>query len=340
MVEYLKKIGVGKRGFKNLTYEEAYKANKKILNGEATDVQLGAFWSAMRIKYSTVEELKGFIDALREETKFIETTDFQPLDLATNYDGKVRSFHILPASIFIATGAGVKVVGHGSDKVPSKFGSTYYDILKEMGCDLLSDEELILKSIELSGFGFYHQKYLNPKLYALLEKRREFGLRTFLNTVEKLLNPFKTTKVLVSFSHGNFVEKYLQLAKYVGFEDVFVIKGLEGGVEPFPDKETKVYTNKIFSITIHPTELNKNLNLKREISPTENAQICLSVLKNENVPFKDWAIITAGLLIYAGGKGEDIKEAIEIAEDSLSSGAAYESFIIYKSLTAKSKATF
>jgi anthranilate phosphoribosyltransferase len=335
MIGFLKKVGIGKNKASDLSYDEAYEANRIILELMATDVQIGAFWSAMRMKHSTLEELSAFLDSLKEETNFIETGDLIPIDISIGYDGKNRSMHILPCAIFISAGAGAKIVGHGASNVPSKFGITYHEILNAMGCSYLSFTEDILKTLELSGFAFYHQKFLNPKLYRLLPKRQEYGLRSYLNTVEKLLNPFKTTKVLIGVSHPNYIDKYIQLAFYNGFKDIFVVKGLEGGIEPFPNKETKVYTSKIFSISIVPRDLKEKVSSSKNFSVEENAKICLSILKNEDTPFKDWAVITAGLIIYAYGLENDISNATKLAEESLKSGAALESFEIYRSLSSK-----
>jgi anthranilate phosphoribosyltransferase len=332
MLEYLKKVGVGKERSKDLTYQEAYQANKKILNKEATDIQIGSFWGAMRMKYATEEELIGFIDSIKEELEHIELDEIVPVDLGINYDGKNRSLHILPASIFIATGAGAKVVGHGNENVPSKFGITYHQVLEAMGCGILSDKESIIKSLELSGFSFYHQRFMCPKLAGLLPKRREFGLRTYLNTVEKILNPFKTTKALIGVAHKPYINKYIKFAHHTGFKNIFVVKGLEGGIEPFFDKETKVFTNKIFSISI--VSKSNGYEPPKPVSVKENAELCISILKNKETYLNNWALITAGLIIVAYGITEDIKKATELAEESLKSGAAYESFQVYRSLTS------
>ncbi len=336
MLSYLKKVGVGKKHWKDLSYQEAYEANRKIINGEASDIQIGAFWEAIRLKYASLEELTGFLDSLKEDTEFVDTSDFKPLDLAVNYDGKDKSFHILPASIFIACGAGAKIVGHGNENVPSKNGITYHQVLNAMGCSYIKCKDELLKALEISGFSFYHQKYYNPKLSALLHKRREFGLRTYINTVEKIINPFKTTKVLVGFTHSNYLEKYIQLGYHSGFKDIYVVKGLEGGVEPFPDKETKIQTNKIISFSILPKENNENnIFYTRNINVKENAEICISVLKNNDSPFKDWAILSAGLIIVASGLTSDMKDAVSMAEESLKTGTALESFELYRSISNK-----
>jgi len=338
MREYLEKIGSSRERWKDLSYEEAYDANKRIINGKATDIQTGAFWSFMRLKQATVEELNGFLDSLKEETNFIDTDEIKPLDLAVGYDGKNKSIHILPASIFIAAGAGAKIVGHGNEKVPSKFGFTYQEVLNAMGCNTELSNDEILRSLELSGFAFYHQKKLNPKLSSLLPKRQEFYLRTYLNTVEKLLNPFRTYNVLIGTAHSNFISKYMEVAAYSGFKNIFVVKGLEGGIEPYPDRETKVYTNRIFSLSIK--SLSKDIDYKKEISLIENAEICLSVLKNEENPFKDWALLTAALIISAYEVEGDIKKSIEKAEESLGSGIALEYFEVFKSLSNVGKTIF
>ena len=336
MIEILKKVGVGKNKWQNLSYRESLNIQRKILNREISDVQLGFFWGAIRLKHPTVEELYGFLDALKEETNFINTDEILPLDIAVNYDGKNRTIYILPSAIFIATGVGVKIVGHGNEGIPSKFGITYHQVLNAMGCDYPKNEEVILKALELSGFSFYHQKLYNPKLHSLLPKRKEFHLRTYINSIEKLINPFKTTKVITGVNHNNYISKYIELSQYSGFKDCFVIKGLEGGIEPFMEKETKIFTNKAFSLTI----LSKN-NLEevsisnKNVSIKENANINISILKNEDNPFKNWAVLTAGILIVAYGSTEDIKEAINMAEESLNSGVAYENFELYKSITKK-----
>jgi len=83
MEEFLKAVGVGVRGSKDLSFEQAREAMKLILDGE--------------------EELTGFLQALRDETKIVDVSYFNPIDLSVPYDGKNRTPHILPAAIFIAT---------------------------------------------------------------------------------------------------------------------------------------------------------------------------------------------------------------------------------------------
>ncbi|WP_457626521.1 anthranilate phosphoribosyltransferase [Persephonella sp.] len=330
MINFLKKVGAGKKRFKDLSVEEAYLAEKEIIENRATDIQIGAFWSAERIKYASVEELKGFIDLHREYMDYIET-DIKPVDIAINYDGKDRSVHILPASIFIASGAGVFLGGHGAENVPSKYGITYHQILELMGAKIPEKKETIRKSIEETGFGFAHQRVFAQKLFNLLPKRREFGLRTYHNTMERMLNPYKTDKLITGVSHPPYIQKYTHLAQHVGIKRITVFKSLEGGVEPFPNHRTEIHIND-HTFTLHPENIKKELILKK-ISPEENAKICLQILKNENPECEPFAVLTASVLITAYGITDSIEKAKELAEESLFSGKALEKFKRYTEIT-------
>ena len=330
MIEYLKVVGTGKKRLKDLTQEEAYNAEKLIIDGKATDLQIGAFWAAERIKYASIEELKGFIDAHREYMTRIKT-DTKPLDIAINYDGKNRSVHVLPAAIFIAVASGIYLAGHGAEGIPSKYGITYHQILEYMGAKTPDNLNTVIRTLEEIGFGFAHQRLFAQKLFNLLPKRKEFGLRTYHNTMERMLNPFGTDKVITGVSHPPYIQKYTELAKYVGFEKITVFKALEGGVEPFPNHETILHLNGK-EIKIYPEGINKELIL-RKISPEENAKICLDILKNEDQNNTPFAILTAAILIMAYGLTDDLEIAKQMAKESLKFGKAYERFKRYVEIT-------
>ncbi|WP_457643069.1 anthranilate phosphoribosyltransferase [Persephonella sp.] len=330
MIQFLKKVGAGKKKFKDLSKEEAYQAEKIIVEGGATDIQTGAFWSAERIKYASVEELKGFIDLHREFMKPVKTS-VKPLDIAVNYDGKDRSVHILPASIFIAVVSGVYIGGHGAENVPSKYGTTYHQVLEKMGAETPDSIETVRKTLEETGFGFVHQRLFAQKLFNLLPKRREFGLRTYHNTMERMLNPFVTDRVITGVSHPPYIQKYTELAKYVGMERITVFKSLEGGVEPFPNHETRILFSGKEEV-VSSEGLGREYVL-RKITPEENGRLCIKLLKGELPELERFAVLTAGILIKAYGRANSLEECVSQAQESLRSGKAYERFKKYAEIT-------
>ncbi len=336
--EYLKLVGVGKNGSKDLTFEQAYDSLKLFLNKEATTVQRSAFLMAERMKGETIEELKGFLKALKSETKTVDLSNIKPIDIATNYDGKNRTVHILPSAVFIASGAGLNTVSHGADKVPAKYGTNMNDVLNAMGCGNLKNEEQVVNAVEKSGFGWYHQKYFLPKLYEILPERREFTLRTFFNVIEKLVNPFNTDTIFTGVFHGNYIQKLIPLSEITGFKNVVVSQSLESGIEPFPfsNRNTRITDNNGNQYVINSANFGIEI-LEEEINITdmkENAKINLEILNNKENKFKKWAILTSAVLLFVGKKVNSIENGIKESEYSLKNGYPLEKFNLYKEITS------
>jgi len=63
---YVRILGKGKRGARNMTREEAREAMGMVLDEKVEDTQLGAFLMLLRHKEESPEELAGFTEAVRE----------------------------------------------------------------------------------------------------------------------------------------------------------------------------------------------------------------------------------------------------------------------------------
>ena len=61
--KYIKEIGRGNHGARALTREQAADLFGQMLDGAVTDLEIGAFCVAMRIKGETAQEMAGFLDA-------------------------------------------------------------------------------------------------------------------------------------------------------------------------------------------------------------------------------------------------------------------------------------
>ncbi len=336
-VDYLKLVGVGKNGSKDLTENQAKESILDILNQEATTVQRSAFYMAMRMKGETIEELIGFLKGMRKETMIFDLSKHDPLDIAINYDGKNRSLHILPSAVFIASGAGLNSGSHGSSKVPAKYGTNMNDVLNEMGCGNIKTEDQAKSVMKETGFVWVHQKYFLPKLYNLLPERQEFTLRTFFNVIEKLVNPFNTKNVFTGVFHGNYIQKLIPLSEATGFEKITVSQSLESGIEPFPfpNRKTRIADSEENQLVLDSSEFGINLS-EEEINITdlkENAKINLEILENQENKFKNWAIYSSAILLFVGKKVDTIQEGFEKSKESLETGKAKKKFEKYKKLT-------
>lgn len=347
MKEFLKKAGRGKEGAKDLTLLEAQSALSDIIYGRATDVQIGAFFAVMRMKGETREELSGFLNAAKLACKVIDLKsdkDFDNvenlIDVATTYDGKLRSPHVLPSAVFIASASGANIVTHGSQKVPTKEADSFFDVLLKMGCSYSGTAKKIKETLIETGFSYYHQSVYSPKLYAMLPLRREYGLRTFLNVIEKSLNLLGVDRTLASVYHEPYFELQSGLSKDGGFKKWFIVKGLEGGVEPMPGTESKLLigsAKKEEIVNLNPKELGMDIDKTKltSMSSYEAGDMNKKILEGSGESlYRDLSIYSAALIVFASGVSSSMEDAISRCGDSLSSGEAYKRFKDYKKITS------
>ncbi len=308
-MEAFKKLTKLKEHLQNLTREEAYSITREILENNLSVPKTAAFLTAMRIKGETQEELMGIYGAVKEKVRPARAIP-HALDLATNYDGKVKSLYILPSAIAIACQSGLEITYHYAEKVPAKFGTTLFEVMKAL------DSDFKFKNYR---FAVIHQKEFCPKLYKLLPLRRELGFRTFFNVLEKLLNPFGTKFLITSLFHKPYFKKLDELCSGLGFESFTLVKGVEGGIEPFPDRPT-FYKLKGREVSkIEPSsfnmELPKNISTSRVLE--DSLELNRHVLTGKaDKKFTNWAVYTAALLLLAGGKATDFQRAIDTAKNS------------------------
>ncbi len=304
---YLRKLTKLKENLQDLTQEEAYKATLDLLEGRLSPVKASAFLTAMRIKGETAQELLGIIRALKENALPPEQFP-DALDLSVNYDGKIKTLLILPSAVLIANACGLKVGYHYADRVPVKEGITLKDIFESMG----------YKCVDTNLFVSIHQKEFIPKLYGILPLRRELGFRTFFNVVEKLLNPFGAKKVITSLFHKPYFDKLSLLCQELGFENWVIVKGVEGGIEPFTDRPTFFKVGKDEVRKVEPKALGLELPKNIETDDVLGASVSLNIEILEGRARREyinWAMFCASFLLLAGGLARSVKEGLELASE-------------------------
>jgi len=302
-MEVLKKLTKQRENLKDLSEEEAYRIFGDILEGKISPIKIAFFLSAMRIKGDTPEELTGIVKAIKEKAKFPEGSS--DIDLALNYDGKNRTLFILPAALWILRESGVSFSTHYAGKVPVKEGVTLPEILVRVG------EGINVKWV--------HQRDLVPSLYALMTLRKELGFRTLINVVEKFLNPFGSKCVIISVFHAPYIEKNARLCEALGFEDYAVIKGLEGGIEPLPDRTT-VFKRKGEEVKeFNPEKLGLKLpsSVKSSDPLKDSLELTRRIIKGEERgEFFNWALYTASFILFLSRRVESVEEGIQLLRDT------------------------
>jgi len=88
-----------------------------MLEGAATDVEIASLLAAIATRGPTVEELSGFVQAMRAMSTPVPLTEAEREQLVdtcgTGSDGQ-GTFNISTAAGLVAAAAGVKVAKHGN----------------------------------------------------------------------------------------------------------------------------------------------------------------------------------------------------------------------------------
>lgn len=235
--QYIKAVGTGPKGNRELKKEEIIDAIDLILKREVTDAQIGAFLIAWRTKFESIGELRGTVESLKKHmiTKKVENS----MELGYSFDGRVKNPFLFP--LFSGILEDFYKKNHDVEELNLVISG---DLLQPAKKGLTINE--IVDSLDLGRFLFHFNRieYLD-KLSNLTDLRHELGLRTAFNTVEKLLNPGISDYGVTTAFHKPYVKKYLDIFG-PDFKEVIVVKASEGSPEVFKDgKYWKMFDGKI-----------------------------------------------------------------------------------------------
>lgn len=214
--QYIHAVGTGTKGNRDLSHEEAFEMMTQILNQEATPEQISAFLLGWRIKPETIEEFQGALaacDALVQKQPLQDS-----LELGYPFDGKVNNPYMLPLIAKILEDVGLDLVSYTDLWQPAKKGITLQDISSKIDT---------AKNLHL----FERKDYL-PQLHALTSIRKNLGLRTGLNTLEKLPYVTQSRYALTGVFHKPYVKKHIDIFAN-RYERFALIQGNEGTPELF-----------------------------------------------------------------------------------------------------------
>ena len=117
-------------GRENLTYTEAYQVMDEIMSGEASNVQMSSYLTAMSLKGETIDEITASAAGMREHcVKLLHNVDALEI-VGTGGDG-ANSFNISTTSALVIAAAGVPVAKHGNRAASSRCGAA--DVLEALG---------------------------------------------------------------------------------------------------------------------------------------------------------------------------------------------------------------
>lgn len=311
---------------KNLSMEEAREVMETIMTGKATNAQMGAFLTALRMKGETVEEVSGFAQVMREKATPVRTAKSLVVDTCGTGGDGAHTFNISTAAAFVIAGGGVPVAKHGNRSVSSKSGSA--DVLESLGVNLNLTAEQVGESIDKIGIGFLFAPSLHGAMKHAIGPRREMGIRTVFNVLGPLTNPAGAQGQVLGVFSPDLTEVIAGVLAKLGTRHAYVVHGY-GGLDEVslsgPTIVAEVHKGKITKFELDPVELGFELQPHEAIvggSPEENAKIVRSVLAGKKGPHRDIVVLNAALGMIVGRKANSIADGVKLANQSIDCGNA------------------
>ena len=332
MIELLKEVGRGKRGARDLTLDEAAVAAERILTGQATDAQIGAFLVAERIKMESTDEIAAFVEALRQGS--LKHPMGGGVDCAGPYDGRTKSFYATLPTAFVLAACGVPATLHGSRSLPPKWGVTLPDILERWGVDVETEAglERLRRAADASGFLFVPAELGCPKLARVRDIREQLGLRTVFNSAEKLVRYSDAPYLAFGVFHGTVFEKMAQLVAGLGYKRAIIVQGSEGSEDLPVHKRSRICVvqdgvSELMIIDPEVYQLHSELE-EADWTADRQAETALSVLQGSApLAYTDMTILNGGVRLWLAGAVGSIEEGLDLARITLTSGQAHKKYL-------------
>jgi len=311
----------------DLTSDESEGAFDLFMTGAATEIQMAGFLVGLRAKGVSPPEVAGAVRALRKEMVRVPASDPSTLvDTAGTGGGRITTFNISTAAALVAAGAGVRMAKHGNRSFTSRSGSA--DVLEALGVRIDLTPERMGEILEEVGIVFMFAPLLHPAMRHVGPVRRGLGITTIMNILGPLANPAGARRQVVGVADPRFLGLVVRALAELGHLRALVVHGAPGMDEISPAGHTRVAELSdagIREYEIKPGDLGADhsyLEGLRGGGPEENAAIILRALDGELGAPRNATVLNAAGAIYVAGKAKTLREAADIAVESIHSGAA------------------
>jgi anthranilate phosphoribosyltransferase len=311
-------------GGADLTADEASAVLREIMEGGASEAETAGFLIALRTKGETVQEIAGLAATMRELAVPVRAGD-DLLDTAGTGGGR-PTFNVSTTAAFIAAGAGCRVAKHGNRSATSRCGSA--DVLEALGARIDLEPEDVAVCIDAVGFGFMFAPKHHAATRHVVPVRRALGVRTIFNLLGPLTNPAGARAQVIGVADPSKLETLAAAAAQVGTERALVVSSADGldefsvsgttRVVELKDGELATYDVSVEEIGIEPADDGA----VGAGSPEENARVLRGVLEGEDGTERSLALVNGAAAIYVAGRADTLQAGVELARESIDSGAA------------------
>ncbi len=314
----------------DLSRDEMKQVMRIVMNGEATDAQIGAFLMGLRLKSETIDEITGATEVMRELATGV-TVKAEPLIdiVGTGGDGS-NLFNVSSASAFVVAAAGGYVAKHGNRGVSSKSGSA--DLIEKAGINLNMTPEQVARCIEQIGVGFMFAPAHHGAMKHAIGPRKELGCRTIFNILGPMTNPAGVKRQLLGVFTRELCRPMAEVLHRLGSEHILVVCSKDGLDEislAGPTHVAELKNGEITEYDITPEDL--GIKSQSLVGLTvDSSEDSLKLIRaafgrgHDEMAEKarDLIALNAGAAIYVAGLATTPKGGVDLALDAIGSGLA------------------
>ena len=316
---------IGKAAERPLTRAEAELAFEALFEGQGTPAQMGGFLMALRTRGETVDEFAAAASVMRAHCHAVRAPEDAMDIVGTGGDGK-GTLNISTATAFVVAGAGVTVAKHGNRNLSSKSGAG--DVLTELGLNVMVGPEVVERCINEAGIGFMMAPMHHPAMRHVGPVRAELGTRTIFNILGPLTNPAGVKRQLTGAFLPRLIRPMAETLLALGTIKAWLVHGGDGTDEisiAAPTQVAAVEHGLVREFTLRPEDAGLPWHPFEHLlggSPAENAVVFRALLDGEKGAYRDAVLFNAAAALVVADKVTRLADGVDLARQSLDSGAA------------------
>ncbi|WP_045389375.1 anthranilate phosphoribosyltransferase [Falsirhodobacter sp. alg1] len=316
---------IGIAATRPLTREEADAAFADLFEGQASPAQMGGFLMALRTRGETVDEYAAAAAAMRAKCVPVHAPEGAMDIVGTGGDGK-GTLNISTATAFVVAGAGVPVAKHGNRNLSSKSGAS--DALSALGINVMVNADVVEDCLSTIGIGFMMAPMHHPATRHVMPVRVELGTRTLFNILGPLTNPAGVKRQLTGAYSPDLIRPMAEVLQQLGTTNAWLVHGGDGTDElaiSAPSRVAALSGGVIREFEVAPESAGLPNHPFESIlggSPQENARALTGLLQGEPGAYRDAVLLNSAAALLVAGRASSLIEGVEIARESIDSGAA------------------
>ena len=315
---------------KDLTESEAVEFFTALQTETENENLIAAVLLALEAKGVTADELFTLAKLMRSRAVRVHSKHETFVDIVGTGGSRAKIFNVSTAAAFVIAGANVPVAKHGNRAATSNCGSA--DVLAELGVNPAVDAQTAERCLNDIGICFMFAPNFHALSPILGKVRRNLGTPTVFNNLGPLCNPANAPHQVIGVWNESLLEKTANVLARLGTKKSWVVHGSDGLDEITLSGNTlvaEISDGKINTFEISPADFglqNSSLTNLQKFSPTESAELIENILngKSEDETARNLILINAAAAIYITDFANDLPKAFALANESLTSGAAFQ----------------